>query len=906
MAGFSRIGQRARLGRFRCWTTHRAGWVLSAFLALGIGLVIPSQIHAEAKKILAVLPFRLHSLQPMDHLKQQLQEMLTARMAKEGFSVVNPDIVNNHPMIRLPLTETRDIVALGRDLKADYVILGSLTHVGRKISLDLKVVDVAERRPPFSLFVVEDDLDRLADAADRASKSLYNQLAGVPQIDSILVRGNKRIESEAILGVLDSKKGDPLDPERLDKDLKSVFAMGFFKDVHINMEDGPQGKVVIINVTEKPSISRILFEGNKKEKEEDLKKETGIKLYSILNQSEIKQSVNRLKEYYRQKGYYKVEIQDKLKELPNNEVALTYEVQEGEKLYITKIAFQGNTKFTDRKLAGLMETSEKGILSWFTKSGLLDRKKLEYDLTKITSFYHNNGYIRAKTGEPKITVEEKGLTITIEVIEGPQYAVNEVRIEGDLLKPEEELMKKVNIKKEKHFNREVVRKDLIALRDVYADEGYANAEVAPLTKEDDKNHLVDIVYRISKKGKVRFERINITGNTETRDKVIRRELKVVEGEVFSGTNLKKSTQNLHRLGFFEDVEIQPRKGSQEDLMILDVNVKERPTGSFSIGAGYSSFDDALAMFTVAQNNLFGLGEKLEASGMFGGRTTEFDLKFIEPWFLEKPISMEIDLYNFKREYYEYTKDSYGGRLQFTFLLGLDDFTRGVVGYGYDDADITDVREGASLALREMIGRNLTSSVNLGIRRNSKDRPWNTTEGSYNSISYEIAGDPLGGDVAFNKYLATSAWYFPLAWTTVFMVQGRWGYVEARPEGKLPVYQKFRLGGINTIRGFDDYSITPRDPATGDPLGAEKFQIYNFEYRFPLLKEQGISGIVFFDVGNAYGEGESFGFSNIKKSVGPGIRWYSPIGPLRLEYGKVIGPKGDEASGNYHFSVGGLF
>jgi outer membrane protein insertion porin family len=312
------------------------------------------------------------------------------------------------------------------------------------------------------------------------------------------------------------------------------------------------------------------------------------------------------------------------------------------------------------------------------------------------------------------------------------------------------------------------------------------------------------------------------------------------------------------------------------------------------------------MFKIAQNNLFGLGQKLEATAYLGGKTTEYDITFIEPWFLDKPINMEVTAYKFERDYTEYTKDSWGGGLSYSFLLGLDDFTRWSIGYHFDDSDISNVRDGAAYAIREMKGRNITSSVTLGLRRNSKDRPFNTTEGSLNSISYEIAGDPLGGDVAFNKYLATSAWYFPLAWNTVFMAQGRWGYVEQRPEGKLPVYQKFRLGGINTIRGFDDYSITPRDPATGDPIGADKFQVYNFEYRFPLLKEQGISGILFFDVGNALTEDESFSFSNLKKSVGPGIRWYSPIGPLRLEYGKVISPKGDEASGNYHFSVGGLF
>jgi len=882
---------------------HRALWAL---LAAATALV-PALSQAETQKVVAVLPFRVHALQPMDHLRQQLQQMITERLAKEGLRVVNPELVNSHPLARLPLTETKDAVALGRDVKADFVVIGSLTHVGKKVSLDLKALEVESQRPPYSLFVVEDEMDRLAEAADSASKSLYNHIAGVAQIDSIQVRGNKRIESEAILAVVQSKQGDSLDQERLDKDLRAVFAMGFFKDVNILTEDGPKGKVVIVQVNEKPSISRINFEGNKQQKDEDLKKEAGIKLYSILNQSEIKQSINRLKEFYRQLGYYNVEIRDSVKDLPNNEVALLYQVDEGTKVYITKIAFVGNTKFSERKLKGLMETSEKGFFSWITKSGLLDRKKLDFDLTKITAFYHNNGYIKAKTGEPEVVVEEKGITITIEIIEGEQYTVGEVKLEGDLLKPEDELLKKVNIKKEKHFSREILRKDVLALRDVYSDEGYAYAEVVPLTKEDDQNHLVDITYKITQNKKVRFERINITGNTVTRDKVIRRELKVVEGEDFSGTRMKKSIQNLHRLGFFEDVEVQTKKGSQDDLMVLDVGVKERPTGSFSIGAGYSSFDSMMGMFQVSQNNLMGRGQKLSAAGAIGGRTTEFDIRFNEPWLMDRPLEMDLGLYKFKREYYEYTKDSYGLTFRFTFPIGLDEYTKAFAGYGYENADVTDVPDDAAYVIKDMQGNNVTSSIIIGLRRNSKDKPWDTREGSDHRISFEWAGDPLGGTVAFERYAASTQWFFPLPWKTVFMVQGRWGYVVARPEaGKLPVYQKYRLGGINTIRGFDDWEVSPRDPATGDAIGGEKMHIYNFEFRFPLLKDQGVTGLVFFDAGNAYTEDENWSFSNIKKSVGTGIRWYSPIGPLRLEYGWVIGPEGDDPSGNWAFSVGGLF
>ncbi|MBN1104175.1 MAG: outer membrane protein assembly factor BamA [Deltaproteobacteria bacterium] len=896
-------------GMDRSWCAARCfgPWIPWVLVMVGLALSPPGILQAQEAKIVAVLPFRVHALQPMDQLREQIQGMLTERLAKEGLRVVSPDVVNSHPLARLPLTETKDVVTLGKDVKADFVILGSLTHVGKKISLDLKALDVSSRKPPFSLFIVEDDVDRLAEATEMAATNLYNQIAGVVQIDSIVVRGNRRIESDAILAVLQCKKGDPLDQEKIDKDLRAIFAMGFFKDVNIDTEDGPKGKVVVIHVNEKPSISSIGFTGNQKEKEEDLKKESGIKLYAILNQSEIKQSINRLKEYYRQKGYYNVEIRDTVKELPSNEVSLVYEVDEGSKLYITKILFEGNTQFSERKLKGLMETSEKGLFSWITKSGLLDKKKLEFDCHKIASFYHNHGYIKAKTGEPEVKVEETGLTVRIQIIEGDQYMVNEVRVEGELLKPEEELLKKTAIKKEKYFNREVVRKDSLALREIYANEGFAYAEVVPVTREDDKTHQVDITYKITKNKKVRFERINIAGNTVTRDKVIRRELKAVEGNTFSGHDMKRSIQNLHRLGFFDDVEVQTKKGSQDDLMVLDVNVKERPTGSFSFGAGYSSFDNMIATFNIAQNNLMGRGQKLSATAYIGSKTQQFDIRFTEPWLLDKDLSMDIDLFNFKRQWYEYTKDSMGGALRFAFPIGLDEFTKGFAGYGYEDADITDVWDHAAYAIQDMKGRNVTSSVTLGIRRNSKDRPWDTREGSLNSISFEYAGDPLGGTVAFEKYLATTCWYFPMPWNTVLMAQGRWGYVEQREaDGKLPVYQKFRIGGINTIRGFDDYDVSPKDPATNDPIGGECMQIYNLEYRFPLFKEQGIKGLVFFDVGNSTTKDDGFTFSDIKKSVGTGMRWYSPVGPLRLEYGWVIGPEGDDPSGNWHFSVGGVF
>lgn len=737
-------------------------------------------------------------------------------------------------------------------------------------------------------------------------------------IEDVMVLGNQRIEKEAILAVIETKKGDVLDYDRLDKDLRNIFRMKFFMDVTTEITDGAEGKIVIFHVTEKPSIGEIVFKGNKKIRDEDLKKEVGIKIYAILDEQEIKQSINRLTEFYKKKAYYNVEIETSTESIPNNEVRLTYQIAENEKVYVTKIKFQGNNHFKDRKIKKQMETNEKGFFSWITNSGTLDKKKLEFDVHRITAFYNNNGFIRAKIGEPEIIFnKKKGLTVKIDIEEGNQYMVRNVFIRGDLIKPEEELLKKVNIKKEKVFNRETVRNDMLALKNEYVDVGYAYAEVSPNTEEDDEKHLVDVIYTVTMGQKVSIERINIIGNAVTRDKVIRRELKQIEGDEYSGEAIRKSKENLDRLGFFEEVEMQTKKGSGDDKMVMDVKVKERPTGSFSIGAGYSSQDSIFAMFQIAQNNLFGRGQKLQASAKLGGLSTEFNVGFTEPWLFDTRLSGNINLYKWKQEYDsysyeglnydEYTRDSSGIGLGLGYPIDkIDEYTRGYVNYAYDNSDISNVPEDASILWKDMEGKNITSSVTFGIGRDSKDKPWDTSKGSENSISFEFAGRGLGGDVDFNKLRLTSAWYFPLWWKTVFLLRGNWGFMEEMAGGKLPVYQKFRIGGINSVRGFDYASISPRDPVTNDRIGGERMMYYNFEYRFPVLKEQGIVGLVFYDMGNVFTDDEHYTFSGIKKSAGLGIRWYSPMGPLRIEYGKNLDPQEGEESGKWEFSVGGLF
>ncbi len=756
----------------------------------------------------------------------------------------------------------------------------------------------------------------------------------VPVVGSIVVEGNQRIEKEAILAVVMTRKGDSLNFDKLDRDLRDIYRMKYFMDVKIDIKDGPDGKIITFIVTEKPSIGEIVFKGNKKLRDQELEEEVGIKLYSILDDNEIRQSINRLTDFYREKGYYNAEIKERIEPLPNNEVQLKYEIIEHDKVYITDIEFIGNHEYDADDLEDLMESSEKGFFSWITDSGFLNKKMLEYDVHMITAFYHNSGYINARVGSPDITFnEDGGLTVTIEIEEGERYSVNKVSIEGDLIMPEDALLGTVNIDREGVFSREVIREDILALKDLYVDVGFAYAEVTPNTRQDNEKHLVDITYIISKGSKVRFERINIIGNTVTRDKVIRRELKAIEGGNFSGEALRKGTENLKRLGFFEDVEMVTKKGSKDDLMILDVKVKEQPTGSFSVGAGYSSENSIFATFQVSQNNFLGRGQRLQASANLGSVSSQFNIGITEPWMFDTRVSGTFNIYKSKQEYEsysyddvdydEYTRKSFGGRLGFGVPVDkVDEFTRATVMYTYDDSDISDVPDDASAEWVDMEGRNVTSSITLGLSRDSRDEPWNTSKGSYNSLSFEFAGRFLDGDVAYNKIRLTSAWYFPVFWNTVFLVKGSWGYLEERSGGKLPVYQKFRIGGLSTVRGFEAGDISPRDPDNGDRIGGERMMYYNLEYRFPILKEQGITGLVFFDCGNVFStsarvnspndyngnrEGsEHYTFSGIRKSAGCGIRWYSPMGPLRLEYGKNLDPLDWEKSGKWEFSMGNQF
>ncbi len=878
-----------------------------ALLLLAL-MLFPASTAAQEPELIfkkvAVFPFSVLSRVPMDYLGDKVRQEFQERFRAEGFTLIPPEDLQRE-LDKLKEAPT-DAAAreIGHKLGAEAIVLGQVVIVGEATSLETHLLDLTGRMPPAIFKNQGTGLPSLAGLARQQAQEASLKILGKERLARIDIKGNRRIDADAILSAMQTREGEIVSPTRLREDLKGIYKMGYFTDVKFDLSDTPQGRVLTVLVTEKPAIREIVIRGNRKIKRDKIIETIDIKPFSVVSEAAIRSNINKILKLYGEKGYYEAQVNYSLQPITPTEVDLVFEVNEGVKLFVKEIRFEGNRAFKDKALRGVMETKKRGLLTWFTGSGKLDRDVLERDVEKIAAFYYNHGYIKAKVGEPRVDIRQQRIIITIPIEEGPQYRVGHVDLQGDLLEDKESLLKRLEIRKEKIYSREVIQKDLSNLADFYADQGYANADITPLIKENDPELSVDVVFDISQGKKVYFERIEIAGNIKTRDKVIRRELRVYEQELFSATNLKESLKNLRRLEFFEDVNFSTNPGSTPDRLNLKVTVKERPTGTFGIGAGYSTQDRIVGMVEISQNNLFGRGQQLRLQGILGAVTSRFRLSFTEPYLFDRPLSFGIDGYNWERDYDEYTRKDKGGSLRLAHPLRWK-YTRLYGSYRFENIKISGLSDWSSPILREAADIHNTSAVSLSLRRDSRDALFTPTKGSDNSISFELAG--VGGEVGYLRYVAESSWYFPLFWSTVGVLHGRFGYMHNLPAlGLMPAYEKFYLGGIDSIRGFGYAEISPRDPTTLDRIGGNMFSQFNVEYRFPmpLVKKFGILGVVFFDAGNVYGRYEVG--PTFRTSVGTGFRWYSPMGPLRVEWGYNLSKKPWEKASAWEFSIGGSF
>ncbi len=786
----------------------------------------------------------------------------------------------------------------------DNVAAGTLTIIGSQFSVDFKVFDLLDPSRPKYFYQESSSIASLDVVLSDVLEQVNEYVRRDQYIADIAPEGNRRIDSGAILRKIKTKAGDFYDPDVLREDLKAIFKMGYFNDVQIDVVDTDQGKQVIFRVIEKPAISSITFSGLDELEKKDLVEVITVKENSILNPAGVSAAAEAIKTLYRSKGYYNTEVDANISYPTPETAAVRFVVDEGEKIYIKKISFEGNTTFDSDDLEDVIETREKGWLSWLTDSGLLDKDLLNQDASRVVAFYNNNGYLETRVGEPVVTQEEEWLYIKFIIDEGPRFKVGTVEIGGDLIADKQIILDMLSIRNEEFLSRQVLREDILKITDFYAEQGYAFADIRPNMNKSQSGSRVDIDLSIDKGELVYINRVALRGNSRTRDNVIRRELEISEGGVFDAKGLRTSSQKLQRLDFFEEVNVTPEPALDPSKMNILIDVKEKSTGQFSVGAGYSSVDNLILMGEISENNLFGLGHRLALSANIGGSSSRYNLSWTNPRLNDSNISLGADLFNWERDYDDYTKDSKGGALRFGHPLW--EKWRMYESYSYTDTQLSNVSPNASFIIKESQEIPITSAVKASFVRDTRDKLYGASRGSRNSLSVKYAGGILGGDSQFTKAEGSTSWYFPLPFSTVFHVLGAAGQVWENETDKLPVYERFYLGGMSSIRGYEYGKVSPIDPQTGDRIGGDRMWYTNVEIVVPMLKEQGVFGVVFFDAGDSLADDQDWTFNEIAKAVGLEIRWLSPMGPLRVVWGYNLDPLFDEPQSVWDFSIGGQF
>jgi outer membrane protein insertion porin family len=888
-------------------------YVGAGFCLIGLAVIcfFPTPLNARTKVSVTILPFEIYAREDLSYMDQEISNVIKKFLEQEGALILSPP-ADSEPAGE-PMAPTLDRVRqLGLAVGADYIIWGSMTWIGQQFSLDAKLLALFGDQIPYAFSIEGQGIENLPASVNALGRDIGVKIFAQEKIVEIRIQGNDRIEVDAIRKIINTAAGDIYRVKNLSEDLKAVYRMGYFDDVRIEAENTPLGKIIIFTVKEKQTIRRIKIKGSLTIfDEKDLLDELSIRRGSILNINKVQNNVDRIEGLYKEKNFHNVRVDHEIVEHDKNQADLIFRIEEGKKIRVKHIRFIGNNAFKDKELKSrkVMKTREKGFFSWITGSGDLKREVLSEDVARITGFYHNHGYVRARVGEPQVEFKEDYIEITLKIDEGPRFKVGKVDLEGDLLLAREALYKKLEIPKEEYYSRQVVRRDILMLSDLYADQGYAYADVSPRISEDSERLIVNITYTIKKGKEVYFEEIIITGNRKTRDKVIRRQLRVYEQELFSSSRLKRSVRNLHRLDYFKDVKVNTGKGGADDKMILKIDVEEQSTGSFTFGGGYSNTEKVFIMASISQRNLFGRGQILDLRANWGEETKKYSINFTEPWLFDIPLSAGFKIYNWSSDFDEYEKESVGGSLRLGYPIF--DFTRLSVSVSRDVSEINVIEAGElPESIQELVdefGENediVTNSLTTILSYDSRNRVFSTTRGQDHRLSGEYAG--FGGDIQFVKYIGELGWYLPLTEDFTGFIHAKGGYGREGDKGIWPDYERFFLGGINSLRGFDEDDLSPKDE-NGNEIGGDKFVQFNFELIFPLLRDAGLNGIIFIDTGEVYAEDEDVVLNNLRVSTGFEFRWNSPIGPIRLAYGYILDPEPEDRNrGQWEFSLGTAF
>ena len=731
---------------------------------------------------------------------------------------------------------------------------------------------------------------------------------------AVEVEGNKIVSTATILAKIKTRPGDRATPQAVDEDIKRLYGTGFFVDVSAEVRPYKEGKRVRFRVKERPLVVGVVVTGNRNFREAKLREEMKTKEQEMLDRRQLKEDMDRIQQLYRTKGFHLAEVSNEVKvEEATNKATVFFTVKEGGKIRVRRIDFVGNKQISDRKLRRAMATKQ----GWVFTAGYYRPEVLEEDAERLKGVYRLEGYTDVQVRAETVFDERKQwLTVTMTIEEGMRYLVGETSFQGVRELPEAGLREKLKLVPGEPFSQERLFQDTAAIQSSYFAKGYMAASVEPSTVLNSKTNRVDIGYQVEEGSVSTAGQILIRGNVKTRDLVIRRELRISPGERFDGEKLRRSKERLYNLGYFEEVTLETTPSDQPGSRNLVVTVKESKTGSFSFGGGFSSLDRLIGFAEIVQRNfdLFnwptfvGGGQELKFNVQAGSVRRDFQLSFTEPWIFNRPYLFGFDLFNRTRtrgQGFSFDLTRRGGDLRLGHSWG--DFDRLDGMYRLEGVRVADVPDGASSALRDEEGSHTLASVSLGYTRDTRDNVFSPKGGYFFNSGIETAGGFLGGSRDFWKWTGTGSTFFtPLIKSQVLEFHLSLGLADNFGGSKaVPIFERFFAGGADSVRGYRERRVGPKDPITNDPVGGEASALFSAEYTVPVAEF--LKGAVFFDVGNVWDRVGGFLREGFKSGTGIGARIKTPFGPVKLDYGWPINPdRGERRSGQVHFSASRAF
>jgi outer membrane protein insertion porin family len=786
------------------------------------------------------------------------------------------------------------------------------------------------------------------------------ELARGQPVAQVVIAGNRRVATEDVLAYIgQTRVGKAFSPEGLARDMRELWDSGLFDDIEVDLTRRDDGVYLRVLVHERPSIKEIEFSGNDQVSSEDLTEALSVEVKpgTILSYAAIRRGVQKLRDKYAEEGYFLAEVSYEIVPQRENQVTLKFTVKEHEPVTVRRITFIGNHNLSDAELREVMITGQGSFFSFGT-GGPFRQDAFERDVLVINALYYDRGFLSVQVATPRVmlTPDRTGIEVTITINEGPRYRIRSLRIyerdaDGREIEPlggRRALREMVRAKPGDWFNRAELAKDLGAIQTLYRDAGYANVEAAPDTQLDPDKREVDITVGIRRNDLVYFSRIEIRGNTKTRDKVIRREMEVEEQQLFSETKLERSKRRITALGYFERVDISTEQGEDPQHVNINVEIGEKPTGTFQIGAGFSSIENFIATAQVQQANLFGNGQSLSLQAQISGLRRLVDVRFFEPYLLDSEFSLAASVYNQLRIYDQFSQTSLGGsltlgypiiqpelRASLAYTLESDEISTTTTSTGLGTADARSTFQ--RLPLANLFNDGVTSSIRPALTYDTRNNQLFPTSGIYLQGSVELASSAIGSGNEFVRYRGTGRFYYPITDSLILKLNTEAGMVTSPDPAGVPIFARFFLGGILDVRGFKLRSIGPRLPLranldenslpieNGANIGGNLMYYQNLEIEFPILEAVQIKGVIFTDLGNAWNlenlycnaapaspfavTNPCFGLQNlldVRSSWGFGLRWFSPLGPLRFEWGFPFKTLPYEDSSLFEFTIGNFF